>query len=363
MCGRARGGALRGANRRRPSRAALGLIRYLARVRPLSPRREPKPACASHKSVRRYCTSRTQGATLSGAGEAFGDNRECAIGIDPGRLWSLLDMYEINSIGVSVVLARLGRAQGIVNGLRIAGRISELDMPVTPEARASVAQLAEEMLAVMGGMGVTAALAACGRLEYNLKNNAKLTYKEMGAACSDIESRLRDEMSAVMLLQIESTHVKYFSPQEPLFGYEVALKFNSVAYEIEEAGKCLALDRSTASAFHSIRCLEGGIRAIARCLGIPDPTRGANRSWMKVLGAIEGEIDKRWPPALVRIGDAELFENAYAALSGMQNPWRNATMHLDQKYTLEEARHIFEVVKGFMRKLASRMDENGLPLA
>jgi len=35
----------------------------------------------------------------------------------------------------------------------------------------------------------------------------------------------------------------------------------------------------------------------------------------------------------------------------MQNPWRNATMHLDQKFTDEEARHIFEIVKGFMRKL------------
>ena len=47
----------------------------------------------------------------------------------------------------------------------------------------------------------------------------------------------------------------------------------------------------------------------------------------------------------------------------MQNPWRNGTMHLDQVYTPEDARHIFEVVGGFMRKLASRMDEDGLPLA
>ena len=50
-------------------------------------------------------------------------------------------------------------------------------------------------------------------------------------------------------------------------------------------------------------------------------------------------------------------------ISRFHNPWRNAIMHLDQKYTLEEARHIFEIVGGFMRKLASRMDENGLPLA
>jgi hypothetical protein len=62
-------------------------------------------------------------------------------------------------------------------------------------------------------------------------------------------------------------------------------------------------------------------------------------------------------------GDGEFFDNAFAALAAMQNPYRNSTMHLDQKYTSEEASHIFEVVGGFMKKLASRMDEDGLPLA
>ena len=183
--------------------------------------------------------------------------------------------------------------------------------------------------------------------------------------CSDIESRLRDELEAVILLQIDKTQLANYCPKEPLFGAEVAAKFPTVKYEIEEASKCIALDRCTASAFHSIRCLEAGIRAIARRVsGISDPTRGADRSWMKLLGFIKSEIDRRWPPPFIRNGgDAELFENAYAALSGMQNPWRNSTMHLDQKYTLEEARHIFEIVGGFMRKLASRMDEDGSPPA
>ena len=71
---------------------------------------------------------------------------------------------------------------------------------------------------------------------------------------------------------------------------------------------------------------------------------------------------RRWPPALTRNGgDDQLFETAYAALAGMQNPWRNSTMHLDQVYTLEDARHIFEIVGGFMKKLASQVDENGEP--
>jgi hypothetical protein len=47
----------------------------------------------------------------------------------------------------------------------------------------------------------------------------------------------------------------------------------------------------------------------------------------------------------------------------MQNPLRNAIMHLDQKYTQEEAKRIFEVVRGFMTRIAIRMDEGGLPFA
>ena len=38
-------------------------------------------------------------------------------------------------------------------------------------------------------------------------------------------------------------------------------------------------------------------------------------------------------------------------------------MHIENKYTGEEAVHIFNAVRAFMKQLASRMDEQGLPLA
>lgn len=38
-------------------------------------------------------------------------------------------------------------------------------------------------------------------------------------------------------------------------------------------------------------------------------------------------------------------------------------MHVENKYTADEAEHILMAVHGFMKKLASRMDEQGLPLA
>jgi hypothetical protein len=47
----------------------------------------------------------------------------------------------------------------------------------------------------------------------------------------------------------------------------------------------------------------------------------------------------------------------------MQNPWRNATMHLDQIYTQDMAQDVFNAVSGFMRRMAARLDENGEPKA
>ena len=62
-------------------------------------------------------------------------------------------------------------------------------------------------------------------------------------------------------------------------------------------------------------------------------------------------------------GDAQTFDELYASLAAIQNPWRNATMHLDQKYTEQEAKDISDVVRAFMSRVAKRCDENGLPPA
>ncbi len=62
-----------------------------------------------------------------------------------------------------------------------------------------------------------------------------------------------------------------------------------------------------------------------------------------------------------RFKNSNLFSDRH--LDAVRNVWRNSTMHAESKYTLDEAEHIFVSVKGFMRKLAFRMDENGTPLA
>lgn len=136
------------------------------------------------------------------------------------------------------------------------------------------------------------------------------------------------------------------------------------AFELDEAAKCRALGRPTAAVFHLMRLMEIGVRATARCLGIPDPLKPAERNWGRILGGIKAGIDAKWPTGSDRIsGDGALFEALHASLDAVKNPWRNATMHVENKYTDSEAEMIFLAVKGFMTRLADRCDENGLPLA
>jgi len=184
----------------------------------------------------------------------------------------------------------------------------------------------------------------------------------------EINNTLRRELSLTTILVLESKEQGYFSPPTPHFGNDVAIKFSTEAvFEVDEAAKCFALSRSTATVFHLMRVMEVGIRAVARCLQIPDPLKPAERNWGHILRGIKTELDahagqspaKMWSLAT----DGEFFESAYASLDAVRVAWRNPTMHVEKKYAADEAEHVFAAVRGFMTKLAARCDEHGDPKA
>jgi hypothetical protein len=219
----------------------------------------------------------------------------------------------------------------------------------------------DEMLPLLKEMGLSLSFQTATMLRDYFDKNRTPHALALGG---DLARRMHDELELKFFFALSSKDADLFMSRGSRYGDNAAVAFPSVDYEVDEAAKCLALERSTASAFHSIRTLEAAIRAIARCFGIPDPTRSADRSWFNILKSIKAEYERRWPTNSARSdGDGLFFEELHAALSSMQNPYRNATMHLDKVYTPEDARYIFEVVGGIMRKISSRMDENGDPKA
>jgi hypothetical protein len=216
-----------------------------------------------------------------------------------------------------------------------------------------------ELRSELEHLGCKIALMEMDRLEKTISGNIGWL-PLISDQFQSMELRVQDELQCMCFFALEASKQHYFEQKQPLFGVEVAAKFPSLKYEIEEAGKCLALDRSTASVYHSIRCLEAGFAAVWRCLGVRDPLNGFERNWSNRLKKVEDQIEARWPAKSGRMaGDAKLFDQVVGSLRGLQNPYRNSSMHLDDVYTEERARYIFEVVKGIMQMIASRMDENG----
>jgi hypothetical protein len=198
--------------------------------------------------------------------------------------------------------------------------------------------------------------------ELDAKLSGDTTYESITKGYEDVASTLRRELTETKLLVLNREERLWYDPLKPPFGSMFDLRFTTHgAFELDEACKCLGLGRPTAAVFHLMRLLEVGIRAIAASLGIPDPVKPAERNWAIVLKKIRDGIDAKWPGTAQRMsGDGQLFDALYASLDAVKNPFRNATMHVENKYTEAEAQHIFAMVKGLMMKLSDRMDEDGV---
>ena len=237
-------------------------------------------------------------------------------------------------------------------------------MVTDPVAVAYMQKQSEELIGNLQTLGTKSTLISASRLLGEISDPCGFRWSVVIRLCEEIHGRLVDDLSMVKLFILEDSKSDFYEPANPIFGEEAAANFPGAAFEIAEASKCYALGRSTASAFHSIRCLEAAIRAVSRCLGIPDPTKAVDRNWGKMLDAVKAELGRRWPTSTDRLtGDGQTFEEVHAALAALQNPYRNATMHLDQKYTDDESKHIFDMVGGLMKRVASRCDEMGEPKA
>jgi hypothetical protein len=283
---------------------------------------------------------------------------------DTRRLWSLWDIMKLFD---AALLMKFMEAVGMTRALI---QLRE-GLPLTRNLSLNDVSdgWVEEWLLLMNlyekncvEMELTASVSTIRKLRAALSKESP-TPDDVVPLTTELGGRLYDEMHGRHFWSLTMSETAHYT--NPHRGWEDAIKqLPTAAYDIEEASMCLVFGRSTASAFHSIRSLEAAIGALSRCLGIPDPTKAAGRNWGAVLKTIKTEIDRRWPTSTNRLsGDGEFFDLAYAGLAAMQNPYRNATMHLDFKYTPDEARHVFEVVRGFMQKIASRCDENGDPKA
>ena len=144
-----------------------------------------------------------------------------------------------------------------------------------------------------------------------------------------------DELEGKAIYYV-SDHVNLLS-DSPLFGDKVDGAFPSAQYDISEAGRCLALRRSTACVVHLMRALEVALASLANVLGRSMTTQ----TWNTTLNVLETEIrsrDKKTLGEKWREEDEQFFAEAATHFRLIKNAWRNHAAHAKAKYTDEEAK-------------------------
>jgi hypothetical protein len=183
------------------------------------------------------------------------------------------------------------------------------------------------------------------------------TTAELCQLADELQGRLDDEMEAAVYLSLLPSEAWLYDNPDP-FGGNVTAAFPSTRYDIEEAAKCIALERGTAAVFHLMRVMEVGLRQLAVSLNAPtlDPAR--NPSWDSILRKCRLELEK---PLKDRAREwqahEQFFSEATAHLMAVKDAWRNPTMHVDAVYDGERAMKVWSSVRVLMAHLAERLHE------
>jgi hypothetical protein len=267
-------------------------------------------------------------------------------------------MLELNAISFLGAATQIARLQEIVQRSSPDSH-KDLLLPATVTAISPMISAFKSECEKVGAR--LAALAADRLLARVNETPCRVLWGDIIPAVTDLESRFADHLLSVKFFAISDQEGMFFEPADSLVEIEgFATKFPKASFEIEEAAKCMALGRHTATVFHAMRMLELGIKALAARLEIPDPTTPAERNWATILKAIKDKIDLDWPSKKRMPGtEGSKFELLYAHLDAVRNPWRNATMHVETIYAPHEAIHILRCSAFFMKALLELSDEDG----
>ncbi len=262
-----------------------------------------------------------------------GAERRSPLGPEPGRLWSLWDVISFKAAGLVVLAKETGR---------LSSHYSSPGVELTEDDK----KVNREELTYHRGILVDLGLPMCVRQVDRLiaiMSDSEAHVISISEALSELANRLVDETEILHLLAINEDEKRYYEPTSPLFGEDVANALPLLIEDISEAGKCLALKRSTAAVFHLMRVMESGVQALGSKLGV---VLVDEKVWQIILDQINSAVK-----SLGKDPAAKLYASAAAHLYTVKIAWRNEVMHPKATYTLEEADAILRAVRVFMNDL------------
>jgi hypothetical protein len=162
-------------------------------------------------------------------------------------------------------------------------------------------------------------------------------------------SVIAEEAGTKFFLSLPPSAALTYESTSPLLGERVETAFIDATYDINEAGNCLALERSTATVFHLMRAMEIGVRILGQNLNATIANeRGETLPWGIIVANVKQKIE-----ALPKGPKQDEWLKVHSLLHSVNRAFRTKTAHPAQKYTQEEAQNAFNVTKAFMQEMAS----------
>lgn len=263
----------------------------------------------------------------------------------PGRLFSLEEiMRKIEAHAVFLTSQMLGTLAAHAEG-----HDSKSLVPAQPNVLPQLKNIKQNLEAC--GLRVSLNMVETV-IFYLQKDPPFFTFGQLKGQVLALQEAIYAELKTVTFFRVDEENAAYFHGTA-LFGQDVALKFPTASFDIEEGGKSLALGRPTACVFHMMRTMEVGLKALAKELKIPYAP-----SWESYIKQIESNITAKHKSKSKKWKAIEPFyRDVLGNLISIKISWRNPTMHIVRNYTPTEAEDVLRSVRTFMQRLSERLSQ------
>lgn len=229
-----------------------------------------------------------------------------------------------------------------------------LDKQLDSNIRAQIKEHFENIKVYVEQLNIGPLSLSCEVLEDHLNQNSSPPM--LLKALRDMMAVFSFELTSIHCFLLRSGDSKYF--QHDAIPQTIRDKLGDCTWELEEANKCCAFGRSTASVFHSMRALEVMLPILADMVnevgGAYDRDKALDENWSIILEQLRKELkniqqvrkEERDRNKLRQLG--EIIDR----MSAIKDARRNKTMHSGHMYTDEEADEILTLTKTFLNYVA-----------
>lgn len=190
-----------------------------------------------------------------------------------------------------------------------------------------------------------------------LDTETPLHGEAIATLAEDLNDAFMEKLRRVIIYVVPEADTEIFQSASSalLGGITLSSALSQCESEFNLAGKCLALQVSTASVVHSMRAVESSLHVLCNILNIAFSAPVELQHWKVLEDKIKAELTKAEAASRSQQKTDRLQKlgKLLTAIAAFRVAWRNHVAHAREKYETEEARKILIAVGDYLIELNS----------